>query len=1008
MRHTTEDNPKCFISDDDIEESLNEWKYSLIGRLDFIKLKIQTTYSILRKQWKTRGSIQLIPLGKGFFVIKLDNEEDKQHIWSGDWKVEDQSLKLRVWEPKFKPEEQKSTSAFVWVQFPRLGMEYWKEKIILNMGNSLGRSIKVDETTLKREIGYYASVLVEMDVSKFIPNKIRVESKYGSFEQRVHIPKVKNKNKVGFDICFGEEETSQNSQHTHSLDSEDEIIDAIIPPISQGGGGETLAGSFQNANEEEVNSVIPPLVKTGSNVENNQVKQKAGTNVTTRKQAASLVSTFSKNGNLRREPKIRYSTDFIKKLKLSGMYYEVIHNSTDENKGNIWILCSASIKPPTIISCTRQEITIAVGDTLITGVHVASLTVDRRELCNNMEEINSLNKPWLVIGDFNVVTCQDEKVGGLKPLRISMLEFNNCLNRCVLIQSPKTGLEFSWCNNIVGRKRIVCNLDRVVFNDKWLELYPSLGHKVGARGISDLGVLYGANADIPKPENVLFRALKVSKNHPSFKQAIIDSWSSEIFGNPGFIFMSKLKRLKKHIQIWNLNSFGDVTKKLKQVEEDVLKATLLSDRNPLDLHLLNNVIATKGKQELLLDQQKEIIQQKSRVKWLKEGAANTRFFHEVTFATNIFNDIPIVVNEDENSLLEAIPKADEIREAVFELNPDSAPGPDGFAGWSYREVWEIIGKDFINAIQFWWSRRFIPNGLNANFLLLLPKVKNVKRANQFRPIGLMNFSFKVITKIITKRLTEIIKKVVSPQQGAFIKGRNIQEKIALASELVNDMEYKRRADDIFIFGNADKRNVRKLLKVLQDYQAASGQVISLEKSKCFIGGTSEARKLEIPKVCNMPLSKFPDKYLGVMLEPRRIKSIHLWSIVEMMQENLAGWKGRLLSFQERLILVKFLLCSLSIYTMAVYKWPKTIIKECESIIRNFVWTGDPSTRKVITLKWGSVCSPMDEGGLGLRRLEILNKPLLMKLYWKILNGEDEMSRYFQAEYQDKNSDWIQY
>ncbi|XP_026419666.1 uncharacterized protein LOC113315617 [Papaver somniferum] len=571
---------------------------------------------------------------------------------------------------------------------------------------------------------------------------------------------------------------AQNSQHAHILDSEDEIIDAIIPPISQDGVGEFLVGSSQNANDKVVNSgkfhilqntseeilnslnafpvlsasmvlevsssapsinevitIIPHLSKNGSNVETTQVKQKTGTNVTTRKQAASLVTTLSKNGNLRREPKIRYSTDFIKKLKLPGMHY-AIHNSIEVNKGNIWILWSASIKPPTMISCTRQEITIAVGDTLITGVHAASLTVDRRELWNDMEEINYLNKIWLVIGDFNVVTCHDEKVGGLKPLKFSMLEFNNCLNKCGLIQSPKTGLEFSWCNNRDGRKRIVCNLDRVVFNDKWLEVFPNWGYEVGARGISDHGILYGASADISKPKNVPFRALKVWKTHPSFKQVIIDSWSSDIMGNP---------------------------------EEDVLKATILSDRNPLDLHLFNNIVTLRGKQEILLDQQKEIIRKKSRVKWLKNGAANTRFFHvnlkirqaqnaivelekleggitsnqeeiadilvknfedkfsyqEVTFDNNLFNDIPDVVNEYDNSILEDTPKAEEIKEAVFDLNPDSAPGPDGFAGWFYREVWEIIGNDFIRAIQFWWSRGFKPNILNANFYFF-QKLKMLK------------------------------------------------------------------------------------------------------------------------------------------------------------------------------------------------------------------------------------------------------------------------------------------
>ncbi|XP_026459205.1 uncharacterized protein LOC113359831 [Papaver somniferum] len=131
-----------------------------------------------------------IPLGKGYFIIKLDNEEDKLHKVSGNWVVDEQEITLKNWEPNFNPTTQKTSLAYVWVNFPGLSIEYWKENIILQMGKALGRSIKVDETTLKKEEGFYASVLVVMDLSKAIPSKIWVESKYGGFEQTIQIPKL--------------------------------------------------------------------------------------------------------------------------------------------------------------------------------------------------------------------------------------------------------------------------------------------------------------------------------------------------------------------------------------------------------------------------------------------------------------------------------------------------------------------------------------------------------------------------------------------------------------------------------------------------------------------------------------------------------------------------------------------------------------------------------------------------------------------------------------------------
>ncbi|XP_026411895.1 uncharacterized protein LOC113307627 [Papaver somniferum] len=508
----------------------------------------------------------------------------------------------------------------------------------------------------------------------------------------------------------------------------------------------------------------------------------------------SLVKSFNPSLVILAEPKVHYSSDFCKKLKLAGMHYEAIHNSSNGDKGNIWIMWCSSIQKPKFIHSSEQSITVEVGDSLIIGIHAASLTVQRRSFWNDLLTISILNKPWLVMGDFNTVMKADEKKGELKPMLISMLEFNNCLHSCGLIQAPKNGLQFSWSNNRAGKKRIICNLDRVVFNDKWLEKFSSWGYKVGSRGVSDHSTLSGGSAEIPKPINTPFRAMKVWKSHPDFLKVITQSWGQCLEGNPIFVFMSKMKRMKRDLKEWNWLVFGDVNKKLKQVEDELMKTTVESDEDPSNTTLLNKLITVRVQQEILLQQQKEIIHQKSRVRWIKDGASNSRYFHiqmklreaqnmiielendagiiitdtkeianelvkhyetkfkyqEVDIDESLFECIPNVITREENMMINSIPSEEEIKAAVFELNPESAPGPDGFA------------------------------------------VKNAKTPKQFRPIGLMNFSFKVFTKIWAKRLEKVINKVVSPQQGAFIKGRTIQEQVALASEMINEIDIKRR------------------------------------------------------------------------------------------------------------------------------------------------------------------------------------------------------------------------
>lgn len=58
------------------------------------------------------------------------------------------------------------------------------------------------------------------------------------------------------------------------------------------------------------------------------------------------------------------------------------------------------------------------------------------------------------------------------------------------------------------------------------------------------------------------------------------------------------------------------------------------------------------------------------------------------------------------------------------------------------------------------------------------------RIIDFRPISLWNVSFKIFSKVITTRLANILPRVISLEQGAFVKGRLITENIGLAQKLM--------------------------------------------------------------------------------------------------------------------------------------------------------------------------------------------------------------------------------
>ncbi|KAF5193263.1 RNA-directed DNA polymerase (Reverse transcriptase) [Thalictrum thalictroides] len=77
-------------------------------------------------------------------------------------------------------------------------------------------------------------------------------------------------------------------------------------------------------------------------------------------------------------------------------------------------------------------------------------------------------------------------------------------------------------------------------------------------------------------------------------------------------------------------------------------------------------------------------------------------------------------------------------------------------------------------------------------------------------------------------------------------------------------------------------------------------------------------------------------------------------LVDKIQTRACGWASKLLSLQGRVVLIQSILNSMSIYNMGIYQRPTSCIQEAEAVMRNFLWTGDPEKRKLITLRWEKV------------------------------------------------------
>ena len=80
--------------------------------------------------------------------------------------------------------------------------------------------------------------------------------------------------------------------------------------------------------------------------------------------------------------------------------------------------------------------------------------------------------------------------------------------------------------------------------------------------------------------------------------------------------------------------------------------------------------------------------------------------------------------------------------------------------------------------------------LNFSVITLLPKTQEANKIQQYRPICLLNVSFKIFTEVATTRVNSVIDNIISPLHTAFMRGRNILERVVILHETVNELHRK--------------------------------------------------------------------------------------------------------------------------------------------------------------------------------------------------------------------------
>ena len=413
--------------------------------------------------------------------------------------------------------------------------------------------------------------------------------------------------------------------------------------------------------------------------------------------------------------------------------------------------------------------------------------------------------PIVIGGDFNIIRRPDEKNNDNYNDRWPFM-FNAVIDSLNLREIEMTGRKFTWANHL--QNQTFEKLDRVLVCTDLEAKYPHTTVYALTREISDHTPLLLSTNNPSSAYQPQFKFELGWLLRDGFYEMVTEVWNSTLVdGSPIERWQAKIRRLRQYLRGWAKSVSGAYKKekiailnKLDELDKKT-EITALSE-GELDLkHVLNERLAK------LLREEEIKWYQRAKVKHLLECDANTKYYHLLangrhrktrifqledenniitgdaqlkehitSYYKNLFgpspnshimldesqtDDIP-QVSQLENEYLTDTFSQEEVRAAIFQMEHNKAPGLDGFPPEFYQVFWNLIKDDLMALFTDFHQGNLPLNRLNFGTIILLPKKKDAKVIWQYRPICLLNVSFKIFTKVATNRLSTIAQKIIRP------------------------------------------------------------------------------------------------------------------------------------------------------------------------------------------------------------------------------------------------------
>ncbi|GJY20023.1 putative reverse transcriptase domain, reverse transcriptase zinc-binding domain protein [Tanacetum coccineum] len=162
-------------------------------------------------------------------------------------------------------------------------------------------------------------------------------------------------------------------------------------------------------------------------------------------------------------------------------------------------------------------------------------------------------------------------------------------------------------------------------------------------------------------------------------------------------------------------------------------------------------------------------------------------------------------------------------------------------------------------------------------------------------------------------------------------------------------------DDLLVLCHGDIKSVKVVKSVMDIFSSISRLRPNIGKSTVFFGNVKDHVKNEMLSILPFKIGSLSVSYLGV---PLITKSLALTDC-------------------------KSILSSMQVYWASVFILPKSVVKEIDKLLKGFLWCQGELSKGKAKVAWKQICRPKDEGGLGIKSLEVWNEVLMSKHLWNV-------------------------